>query len=309
MSNNILSNVQKAQRVNKPARIGLPGGSGYGKTMTGLRFASLFAQREGGRILLVDTEKGSSALYAANKGEVVDNEERFDFDIYQFDEPYTTAELIQVIKAAAANDTYSVLMIDSISHFWFAAGGILDQARMLETSRMNGFQAIAKAKELHYYPLVEAIIDAPIHIIVTLRSKNAYDIGKDSNNRTTITRLGEAPRFEESFLYELDLTVEAGKGNIFNVDKTRYTPFSDLTVEKPTREWIEPFAEFLSGGVADPYVYGDGTTVASTAAKRIFNEYRAENADAVPASAEALKSWYEASKEVAQKEGGDEEGK
>lgn len=298
MAVSVSSLFKKAQRINRPARIGMSGGSGYGKSMTMLRFASLLAGDK--RVAVIDTEKDSASLYAANVGETVDNTYRFDFDSMNFEAPFNTGKLVDIIYAVAADPTYGVLCIDSLSHFWFADGGILSQAQMLEkTTRMNGFQAIAAAKEQHYYPLVEAIIAAPIHLIVTLRSKNAYDIGKDDKGRTTITRLGEAPRFEESFLYELDLSVTMGPNSILTVDKTRYAPFAGEIVGQPTREWIAPFAGWLAGGVDDPYVYGDGQPVASTQAKRIFNEYRAAHEGAVPSSAEALKAWH---KEQSEKE-------
>lgn len=293
MSLDVKSLFRKAQRINRPARIGISGGSGHGKSMTMLRFASKFAEQTGKRVAVIDTEKDSASLYAANVGEVADSVYRFDFDAFNFEKPYHTAKLVDIIYAVAADGDYGALCIDSLSHFWFAEGGILDQAHMLEkATRMNSFQAIAKAKEDHYYPLVEAIIAAPIHIIVTLRSKNAYDIGKDERGKTTITRLGEAPRFEESFLYELDLSVAMGPGNILSVDKTRYADFAGALVSQPTREWVTPFADWLRGGVENPYVYGDGNEVASVAAKRIFNEYRSENGGAVPESAEALKAWH-----------------
>lgn len=271
----------------------MPGGSGYGKTMTALRLGTKITEMVGGRVALLDTEKGSASLYAANPGEIADGATRFDFDAADLDAPFVTGGLVEAIYDIAASPDHTVLIIDSLSHFWFAKGGILDQAHMIETStKLNGFQAIGKAKTQHYYPLVECIIAAPIHIIVTLRSKNAYDIGKTANNRTTISRIGEAPRFEESFLYELDLSLVMGKGNIMTVDKTRYTPYTDQVVKAPTGDFITPFMEWLSGGAASPYVYGDGTEVASVKARRIFNEYRAAHGDKVPETAEALKNWH-----------------
>jgi len=291
----------KAVRYQRFARIAMYAGSGHGKTRTSLEFAKHIVDKIGGRIAYIDTEKGSASLYATEPGKAPQRDSEFDFDHMVFDAPFTTARLTEAIKAAADDPTYTVLVIDSMSHFWQQEGGVLWQADMLQkTKHVDGFRAIAQAKRDHYYPLVEAIIDAKIHIIVTLRAKNEYDVSKDERGKTQITRLGTAPRMEEGFIYETDMVITLSDGAYARVDKTRYSEMDGATCVKPNGEWIAPFFTWLNGVAAeiDPYVYQDGAKVASTQAKRIFNEYRDEHEGEVPSSADSLRAWHSAKSAV-----------
>lgn len=288
---------RKAERFQRYMRFALYAGSGHGKTGSGLRFGTKIAELSGGRLAVVDTEEGSSSLYATKPGEEPQNDNEFDFDMHEIESPFVCTKLIEAIRDAEESPDHTALLIDSMSHFWGRDGGVLWQADMMQkSSNMNGFQAIALAKQQHYYPLVEAIIEAKIHIIITLRAKNEYDVSKDSRGKTQITRLGSAPRMEEGFIYEMDLVTTLSDGVVMRVDKTRYAELADDITQKPTGDWIVPFYNWLSGDDAQesPYKYADGSDVASTAAKRIFNEYRDAHDGEVPESGEALKAWYAA---------------
>ena len=52
--------IRKAERVKSKLRLGLAGPSGSGKTMSALKVAKGI----GGRVCLIDTERGSGDLYA-----------------------------------------------------------------------------------------------------------------------------------------------------------------------------------------------------------------------------------------------------
>ena len=103
---------KRATRSQARLRLGLIGPAGSGKTMTALRIASGL----GGKIAVVDTERGSASLYMGERD--------MEFDVIELDS-YEVENFIEAINAAAAGG-YSTLIIDSLSHAWAGKGGILE---------------------------------------------------------------------------------------------------------------------------------------------------------------------------------------
>ncbi len=80
--------IRKATKKQAKARIGFVAPSGAGKTYSSLILATELAQ--GGKIVLIDTENRSSEKYA----------DIFDFDILEFDAPYTPQRYVEAIQYA-----------------------------------------------------------------------------------------------------------------------------------------------------------------------------------------------------------------
>ena len=89
----------------------IAGISGSGKT-TG---ALLIAKGIGGKIAVIDTERGSASLYA----------DLCDFDVVELGPPYTPENYINIIHEAERAG-YTTLVVDSITHEWNGQGGILE---------------------------------------------------------------------------------------------------------------------------------------------------------------------------------------
>jgi hypothetical protein len=73
-----------------------------------------------GRILMIDTERGSGDLYA----------DLFDYDIITLQPPYKPEKYVEAIRAGEEAG-YDTIILDSLSHAWSDEGGILDQADKL----------------------------------------------------------------------------------------------------------------------------------------------------------------------------------
>ena len=101
---------KKAERKRAKLRLALSGPSGSGKTYGALQIAKGL----GGKIAVLDTERGSASLYS----------DTVDFDVVELGPPYEPERFIEVMDAAAKAG-YEVLIIDSITHEWKGAGGIL----------------------------------------------------------------------------------------------------------------------------------------------------------------------------------------
>ncbi len=150
----------KAERRQKKLRLALGGPSGAGKTYSSLALASGL----GGKIALIDTERGSGSLYA----------EEFDFDILDLGPPHSPRRYVEAIRAAEKAG-YGVIVIDSLSHAWMGEGGALemhDEATAASKSK-NSYVAWREVTPEHN-ALVGAMLDSTSHIIATMRSKTEY---------------------------------------------------------------------------------------------------------------------------------------
>ncbi len=194
-----MSMFQKATRKKAKLRLALIGPSGSGKTFSALELASGL----GGKIALIDTERGSGDLYA----------DRFVYDTLQLEPPFTPQKYIQAIKAAE-DEGYSVVIIDSLSHAWAGEGGILDiHDNASKASRSgNGYMAWKDVTPQHER-IINAILGASVHVIGTIRTKTAYEVVEDERGKKAPKRIGLAPIQRQGMEYEftcvLDLAVDS----------------------------------------------------------------------------------------------------
>ena len=89
---------QKAQRRSAKLRLALMGPSGSGKTYSALQVAKGI----GGRIAMIDTERGSGSLYS----------DLAEYDVAELVPPFDPQQYVDAIKAAEAAG-YDILIIDS----------------------------------------------------------------------------------------------------------------------------------------------------------------------------------------------------
>jgi len=103
----------KATKWQARLRMAIQGPAGSGKTYTSLCFGCALAEMRGGRLAVIDTERGSAVKYA----------DRYDFDVVAL-ESFQPERYVEAIDAAEAAG-YRVLVIDSLSHAWEGEGGVL----------------------------------------------------------------------------------------------------------------------------------------------------------------------------------------
>jgi hypothetical protein len=200
---------EKAVRRKAKLRLALSGPSGSGKTLSAL----LLAKGIGGRIAVIDTERDSASLYAESvnigNGRKIDTPE---FDSLNLSAPYSPERYIDAIKAAA-DAGYDVLIIDSITHEWSGVGGCLELVDDIAKARFRGnsWSAWNEVTPRHR-AFVDAILQSPIHVIVTMRSKTETAQQENQNGKKTVVKLGMKAEQRDGFEYEmsavLDLTHE-----------------------------------------------------------------------------------------------------
>ena len=161
----------KAKKEKIWTKVLLGGSSGSGKTYSALRLATGLAKKCGSGIAAIDTEAGRIRYYA--------NE--FDFSDMQLTEPFTPEKYIEAINEAVSSG-FKVLIIDSISHEWNYCVDIHD--KMPGNSWTNWSKVTPR-----HDAFMEKILQAPIHIIATVRGKDEYVL-EEKNGKQTPKKVG-----------------------------------------------------------------------------------------------------------------------
>lgn len=229
---------KKAARTKAKLRMALIGPSGSGKTYSALALATGL----GGRIALIDTERGSGELYA----------DAFDYDTLQLEPPFTPKKYIDAIKAAE-DAGYNSIIVDSLSHAWAGEGGILDihDTNTRGSRSGNGFQAWKEVTPQHER-IVNAILGAKLHVIGTIRTKTAYEVVEDERGKKAPKRIGLAPIQRQGLEYEftcvLDLSVESHLASA-SKDRTGLFDGQHFVISQDTGRQL---ATWLDSGVDAP---------------------------------------------------------
>lgn len=201
---------KKAERKQAKLRLALSGPSGSGKT-TG---ALLIAKGIGGKIAVLDTERGSASLYA----------DLVDFDVVELSPPYTPERYIEIIHAAE-KEGYTTLILDSITHEWNGQGGILEIVDKVAKTKFKGnsYAAWNEGTPRHQ-KFIDTMLASSLHIIATMRSKAVYVETEKGNGKKSIEKQGSSPQQREGLEYEftavLDIFVD-GHLALASKDRTR----------------------------------------------------------------------------------------
>lgn len=179
----------KAQRKRAKLRLALAGPAGSGKTWGALEIAKGL----GGKIAVIDTERGSASLYS----------DRAEFDTAELNPPYTPERCIEAIKAAEKAG-YEVLIFDSITHEWNGSGGCLEINDTIAHASFKGNTWAAwNVTTPRHRAFLDAILQSPLHFIATLRSKT-----ETVQEGGRVKKVGMKPETREGGEYEFTVVLE-----------------------------------------------------------------------------------------------------
>lgn len=229
MSNQLI--FKKATKSLVKAKIALTGPSGAGKTLSSL----YLAKGLGLKVAVLDTENNSASLY----------ENRFpgwEYFVLPMNPPYTAQKYIAGIDAAIQQG-FDVLIIDSLSHVWAAEGGLLQQKEALDSRGGNSYTNWGSITKL-YEQLKSKILFSPIHMIVTMRSKQEYIMEQNDKGKQAPKKVGLAPIMRDGMEYEFTVVFDVGMDHQFMVSKDRTDLFDGVvsTINEQTgidiKNWL-----------------------------------------------------------------------
>lgn len=229
----------KATKKALKARIAIEGPSGSGKTFTALTTAHALAGDDG-KVAVIDTERRSASLYA----------DRFDFDTLELDS-YNPQFLIDALAAAGAAG-YEAVVIDSLSHFWMGADGMLEQVDRA-ARRSGGGNSFAGWKEMR--PIERRMIDAmlayPGHLIATLRVKTDYVVEQNERGKSVPKKVGLRAEQREGLEYEFTLVASMDLENTLIVTKSRCPELAGAVIPRPDENFGLTLGTWLDSGETD----------------------------------------------------------
>lgn len=223
---------KKATRTAQRLKIGVSGPSGAGKTYGALALAHNLAS-DPSRVAVLDTENESSALYS----------DRWPFDILALRPPYLSAKFLEAINAAVEGG-YEVLVIDSISHQWDGDGGILQRKEEVDARGGNHFSNWQPFTKEHN-EFRAALLNAPLHLICTMRSKMAYS--QEEGAKKQIKKVGLQPIQREGMEYEFTITFDVQMDHKASASKDRTSLFvtglTDLAAPATAKRMLDWLAK------------------------------------------------------------------
>jgi len=223
--------IRKAERKQAKLRRGIAGPSGAWKTYSALLLARGLAT-DWSKVAVIDTENGSGELYS----------DLGPYNALTMTE-FKPSDYVQAIKACE-DAGMEVVIIDSITHEWKY---ILDAVEKITqaSNAKNSYTAWAKATPQHD-TFIQAMLRSKCHVVATVRSKQDYDMGKDSNGKTVVRKVGMKQETREGFEYELTLSLDVDQFHNATASKDRTGLFSDWTpftistdTGKKLKEWNE----------------------------------------------------------------------
>lgn len=234
-----------AKRSAAKARIALEGPSGSGKTYLGLSIGCYLASREGGKLAVIDTERGSASKYAGLQP-------GWEFDVVN-PQTFNPATLVDILGVAAGAG-YPAVLLDSWSHYWMGVGGMLEQVDKITKASKGGSSYNSGWKDMAPVErrMLDAIVSYPGHIIATLRVKTEYVLEQDDRGKTKPVKIGLKPQQRADLEYEFDVVGDLDHEHTLTVSKTRVPMLSGQVLPMPGEELGATIADWLADGEDTP---------------------------------------------------------
>lgn len=229
--------LRKSNRKRAKIKLAMQGVSGSGKTYSSLVLAHGMTN-DWSKIAIIDTENGSADLYA-QLGE---------YKVLLITAPYTPESYIKAIDHCLKHGA-EVLIIDSLSHS--GSNLLKEHSSMLGNSFANWGKITPRLNAL-----LQAILNAPIHIIATLRTKQAYVLST-KNGKVIPEKVGLKPIQRDGVDYEFTTVFNIDTKHLATASKDRTGLFEGkpaFRVTKNTGEVIQTWCNASTDTVKPSFV-------------------------------------------------------
>ena len=230
--------LRKATRQKAKIRLGLSSVSGGGKTYSALLIAHGLCG-DWNKVAIIDTENNSADLYA-HLGS---------YNVNPLPAPYTPENYIKAITECE-DAGMEVIIIDSITHEWEGKGGCLEIAEMATQASQskNSYTAWGKVTPRHQ-AFITKMLSSKCHLITTVRRKQDYEMSKDGNGKSTVTKAGLKEITRDGWEYELTANLQLDIMHQATASKDRTGLFMGKPEFIPSTETGQLIAEWCEIGI------------------------------------------------------------
>jgi hypothetical protein len=225
--------LTKAQRKKAYLKLGMSAPSGGGKTLSALLLGYGLVreahpdwtnEQVWEHIAIIDTENGSGQLYV---GSEFYNTQIGTYNVINLEAPFEAEKYIQAVDLCK-DAGMEVCIIDSTTHLWSGAGGLLEQQNNAAKRGGNSYTAWRDITPMHNR-FVDTMLQTPMHIIATMRAKQEYVQEKDANGKTNIRKVGMEPEQRKGMEYEFTTFFEINNEHEAFGAKDRTSQFDQKT--------------------------------------------------------------------------------
>ena len=220
--------LEQAQRKQAKIKMGLQGPSGSGKTYSALLIAfGLCSSWE--KIAVIDSENHSAALYA-HLG---------NYNVLNLKPPFTPVNYAEAIQLCEKSGI-EVIILDSLTHEWEY---LLDYHSNLPG---NSFANWGKVTPRHNQ-FIQTILQSPVHIISTIRTKQDYVL-VEKNNKQVPEKVGLKGIQRDGLEYDFTLVFDLDIKNFATASKDRTRLFFGKPEQKLSAETGEQIRNWCNSG-------------------------------------------------------------
>ena len=203
--------LRTAQRKKAKIRIGLQGPSGCGKTYSSLLLAYGITD-SWSKIVVIDTENHSADLYA----------DLGSYKVLNLSKPFSPENYIKAIDICEKQPEIEVIILDSISHEWEGAGGILETHGNMTGNSFTNWNKVTP----RHNAFVQKILQSRCHVIATIRSKQDYVLS-EKNGKMVPEKVGLKGVTREGMDYEFTIVLDLDIKHNASASKDRTGLFMD----------------------------------------------------------------------------------
>ena len=214
----------KSNRRQAKIKMALQGPAGSGKTYSSLLIAKGLASGDFSKVAVIDSENGSSNLYA----------ELGEFNVITLDQ-YSPESYIQAIELCE-KEGMEVIIIDSITHAWEF---LLDYHGSLSGNSFTNWNKVTPRQRA----FIDKILKSSSHIIATMRTKQDYVLNQ-INGKFIPEKVGLKAVQRDGVEYEFTIIMNLDIKHFTTSSKDRTGMFMDkpefqitMGVGKKIKEW------------------------------------------------------------------------
>ena len=198
--------LKKSERSKAKIKMALQAPSGAGKSYSALLLAKGLTNGNLSKVAVIDTEAGSSNLYAHIGS----------YNVLNLESPHSPERYIEAIDLCIKSGM-EVIILDSISHCW---DFLLDYHASLTGNSFTNWNKITPRQKA----FVEKILQSDVHIICTMRVKQDYVLS-ERNGKMVPEKVGLKAIQRDEISYEFTIVFDIDYKHFATASKDRTNLF------------------------------------------------------------------------------------